>query len=678
MFLCLAITLAAFAYLYVTREHFIYVWDWNGYFSVARIFCEALKTSPVDALKMLGESLKGEYNLFFAVPISALFGWDTESRPLFIVALAALYLSTACTVIGLAMRKAFPQFGARGMWCAALLYSIVPPAWEATMRGFPDTMGVTCVFAALYALMSDTQLKQTRTILWTAFWLAAAMAIRRHLAYAAIAVHLTAAISVYAGALTNWRYGSTLPNFAPLVRAALRPAWLALSSLLFLVILDPYLILNVIQNDYSSLYASYQKTPLELASYYFHDVVGPAFFAVGLLGCVIGIIAGARRLDGRFVLGVYAISWLLTWLTLARQTGIHQAIVGLPLVPIFGFFAIFSALRSWHRDRLAKAFVIIAGLYTLANATLIYGTAVNLNKYVHARLPIFSRYAGPLRRDDFPSLRAMIDELRSGRQPTLVAASSTTLNFDIVAQGEKRFYKTPEIKLAVEVNPQIDSRDPLPIESLLGANQIVSVTPFQHHIDADRQQVVKSINDEVASGIASADFAPVRKHYPLEQGAVATVYRRVRQTPLSDAVSILQNMSRSIPATNKKYRDYWYVAPHGAQVGFTWETDGSRDAYMFVPPGETSLTLLRKTTNPITWSAHIAVGDDTCRGITLSVGTQHQLALTAGQNTSLDVLASPDQAEFVTVRVANNGTLPCHIDLTHMRTSETANSASAN
>jgi len=438
--------------------------------------------------------------------------------------------------------------------------------------------------------------------------------------------------------------------------------------LVFLAALDPFFVINVTKNDYSSLYASYQKTPLSLGYDFYQSVLGPPFFIVGLAGSIAGIVNGFRRLDGRFIISVYSVLWLIVWLALARQTGIHHAIVGLPLMTIVGIFNIVSMVQRVKGRDLAVAFAWLIGVYAIANAVLTYGAHLATYRSVQARLPIFSKYAGPLRRDDFAEIHELVGELRNGPQPILVAASNGNMNFDVVAQAEKRFYPPSNRKLAVESNAQIDSRDPLPIEDLLRAGQIVVVTPFQYHIARDQQQVVESVADIVTQGVERNDFAKSNEKHLLQQRGVAIVYRRIKPTSLSDALDALSAMKSRVHATNVIFRDYWYSGDQSVPVGMAWNPDGSRNAYTAVTQKGVTLTLLRKTSSDVHWSALAKVGGQSCTSATISIGNE-KVSLRAGpQQVSQHTRATPDALGVVSVHIESNDDHLCNVDLTQMVT----------
>jgi hypothetical protein len=121
--------------------------------------------------------------------------------------------------------------------------------------------------------------------------------------------------------------------------------------------------------------------------------------------------------------------------------------------------------------------------------------------------------------------------------PVFVAASSHTINDDVVARVERSLFGGSARRLKVLATPALDSADVYPLETLLQADYVVLVHPFQHHLPPEEQRVVKVALDLFDEGRDLArDFEPMEGAYRLEDGAVATVRRRIR--PTSDAVAI--------------------------------------------------------------------------------------------------------------------------------------------
>lgn len=71
----LAILANAFAVYYVAQEHFVYFWDWSGYWLFYLDFSESLLAHPIRALISLIDSIRSsDYNLLPVLPLTP-FAW---------------------------------------------------------------------------------------------------------------------------------------------------------------------------------------------------------------------------------------------------------------------------------------------------------------------------------------------------------------------------------------------------------------------------------------------------------------------------------------------------------------------------------------------------------------------------------------------------------------------------
>lgn len=662
--LIVSVACVAAAVAYVSEERFVYFWDWNGFSSIAAQFSEAAFKSPRQALNLLANSLRAEYNLVFAIPLVPILGWNPESRLLYISALAALYLPAFGLTTGALAIQAFPRIGKRGMAFVAIAAIIVPPTWAVTMRGYPDALGAACIFCGILALAKDAALRRSRTVLKVAFWLALGITVRRHLAYASIAVIGCACVTALLA--TRLRPGATVNGFATPGPRLARPVLLSTMLVLWLVVLNPFLLANIAGNDYSALYASYQEGPTTLLRLFALDVLGPVLFAIGMAGCAIGVARGYRRIDANFVISLYCLFWVGTWIALARQTGLHQMIAGLPLLAVVGGCNILASVHRIAGRNIAMATGALLSGYLVVNASLIYGTDQQRHADVRHIAPVLSPYLGPLRRADFQTLQAMVSALRMHGQPVLVAASSSTLNFDVIAQAETMFARRGDPRFGVEAAPQIDSRDPLPIEPFLRARQVIVATPFQHHIPADRQQVVEVVGDIVSSPAQSHAFASDEVQYRLDQGAVARIYRRTAETPPHEALDVLTTMRARVSATSPIFRDYWHVSDPVQGSGLSWNPDGSRNAYVSVGASALTVTLLRRVENPLAAQADFEVAGPGCAGVVMSCGDK-PTDLPTGR-THVSFALKPGADGFAAIRFAAKMGSDCTVAVSRLVT----------
>src|SRR5690606_31727007 len=190
-------------------------------------------------------------------------------------------------------------------------------------------------------------------------------------------------------------------------------------------------------------------------------------------------------------------------------------------------------------------------------------------------------YGGPLRRRDLASVRALLATLREGPQPVLVAASNGALNFDLVHKAEPRLFGRHDQRIAVLPSPQIDSRDPLPVDDLLRAEQVVVVTPFQFHLpQASEQDVVGVILDAFAEGWPVArDFRALDASFALDGGGVARVYVRERRPTLDTAIDTYERVLAATGGPPPRYRDVWFWTGVPTPPGIGYDPSGRVSVY---------------------------------------------------------------------------------------------------
>jgi len=213
----------------------------------------------------------------------------------------------------------------------------------------------------------------------------------------------------------------------------------------------------------------------------------------------------------------------------------------------------------------------------------------------------------------------------------------------------------------VTASPQIDSRDALPIEALLQAFQVVVVTPFQHHINADQQQVVQVLDDLVLTGAAAGEFQTNGRQYLLHKGVKAVIYARTAQTPLPLAMSMLEEMRHRVKATNHIFRDYWYLSDYVTPSGSIWNPDGSRDYFLRPRAEPLTLTLMRKVTGPFQLTGTLYAGGTLCKGATVTGGANPIHFPAMVEAVPLTILAVPDSTGFASLTITTDQGEECDV-----------------
>jgi hypothetical protein len=675
----LALTVGALACAYMSQESFVYFWDYSNFHGIAVQLADTLMTDPKAGVEMFVDALAHEYNLIFSLPLLPGIVLTDGSRLAYIVALAVLYLVPFALVAGVVCRRAFPQLGRVAQWTGTLLAIAVPPVWMTVMRGYPDVLGAAVLLAGLAVLLGDVRLKRWPTVLWTAFAVAAAVAIRRHLAYASLAVLGTAALTV----ALHWIETLRADGMSAVLDDArggrlLRATALPLAALGFLMVLNPFFAGMVLQNDYGSLYASYQLPPRELLQAFPH-LMGRPFFAMAAVGVVAGLVRGRLRCTPMTALSLFGLTWLVLWFGLARQPAPHHVIVTMPLLAIAGVLHVADLLRACARPIWVRLWLASALIYAGAGAIVVYGP-VSAYTAVQESTTLFSDYLGPLKRGDFDELRQLVGTLRDGPQPTLVGASSVLLNYDLVHRAETQLFGNQEPKrLSVLPSPQIDSSDPRPVEDLLRSGQVVVATPFQYHLASPSEQdVVRVIIDATTGDWPIArDFVREARTFHLDGGMEVVVYRRVSPTSIEVALDTFRHVREEAGPPLERFRDAWYWT--GDQLfGTNVTPEGARDFYFGppMPPAKRPLTLtmLRPVRGHIRVEGKALLEAPACGAMRLTlmhVGSDMvhgAIDLPAGRPVPFDFSLAASDPVNLTLRFERTAAdAACHLNITGLR-----------
>lgn len=607
----------ALAFGYSEQERFLYFWDWAGFHAIAVEFAEQLRADWRAGIATFRRSMEGEYNLVFAWPLLPVLLATEGARTPYIVAIAGLYLTPFAVVTGIVSRRAFPELGRIALWGGAVLAVVVPPVWGSVMRGYPDVIGAALILGALALVMGDLALDRWRTPVLAGFLLALAVIVRRHLLFAALSVLGTAGLLWLRHQLDLRGVAARSAAWRRLLRALALPA----AAGGFLALLHPDYLVRLAENDYWSLYASYQRPPLDFLAFLRGRLLGVVPFAVAGVGLVLGLVRGGLGSTARAALTLYGLLWLAGWIAIVRQDGPHQLVAGVPILVIAGVLQVADLARARAGRRALALWTTLALGYAVLAAVVVHAPSRAGYAAVQQVLPILPRYEGPLRRDDFEAVRALIATLREGPQPVVIAASNGVLNFDLVHKAEPRLFGRDDRRIAVLASPQIDSRDPLPVDDLLRAEQIVIVTPFQYHLPRPTEQdVVRVLLDAFAeSWPVAQDFRELTPSFALERGSVARVYRRERPSTLDTALDTYERVVAVTGDPPPRYRDvwFWFGAPN--PPGVAYDAGGRVSVYQLGPGDdeEVGLTLLRALEGAHRVEGRAEPGGPACAGMQL-------------------------------------------------------------
>ncbi|NTU76625.1 MAG: hypothetical protein HGA90_02245 [Alphaproteobacteria bacterium] len=419
-------------------------------------------------------------------------------------------------------------------WLPALLGAfglcfLIPPLWLPLLEGYPDIGGAACITFALGLLLGRS--KNWRGALAVGALLALAILLRRHFAYAALALLVAAgSFSLFSDVLKTEKE----LRLKALRRFLLLGGFCGLTILGLLSFIAPVFLYDALGTNYTALYRSY-KTPLEDFLLFAASSFGLFLLLAALAGY--GLAAHAFPAARRALIFVAATTflWLLLWCVGPRQAGHHYLLHFMPLFVAIGLAGLFLALRSSPANRCGAR---VLALLLLANSCWTLGIApegVAPNFKGPARL--WSAPRPPAQRTDYDELVALADYLASTTKSTdkiLILGSSFVFNQDLMRAAFMDALDNPAPINFFLGAPEVDSEQGPPFDAFAAATIYVVPEPAQYHLDPTGQKVVTA---------AAAQFPPPPEReslfqadsrvFSLEKDVKVRIWRRKVWTPLA-------------------------------------------------------------------------------------------------------------------------------------------------
>jgi hypothetical protein len=560
---------------YVKQESVFYFWDYAVFQNLATRTALAFQRSFADGYVAVGRSLVEDYNAIFAVPLVPLFRALGTTRLAYELGIALVYglpFALAVGTIGVALIR-----GARAavFWSTVAIALLTPMTWIPGFRGYPDVGAALLVTLAIRVCLGDPGLHRPRSIVAIGVLLAGAILYRRHFLFAASALLATAGIM----ALVEGRIrsgGRPRPWARHLLGTGFRILLVVTVGALTAFAVARPAALRLLGHDFYGLYTAYLN-PTTLVAAWFVQPYGWLALAGALLGFLLGLRAGVLEPLRTLWLVVFAAIGALQWALIVRQVGEQYTLHFTPTI-LVGLAALGWTIRTRTRGATRATLLSGAGIYLAAN--LLFGIA---GTYEFVRLPLPGRSLlaanwPPLIREDHAQLALLVEALRKQTKPedpVFVAASSTTLNPDLLANAERSIYGWDSTVLNVENTPAIDSRDYYPMEALLQAQVLVLADPLQTHLPADQQKVLGVVHEMFTAGVEIArDFEQLTPRFALQDGAEIVLFRRRRPTSLETGLGTLRYIQQRFPTPPGAQAD-WVVVSSRFPSWVTRRADGA-------------------------------------------------------------------------------------------------------
>jgi hypothetical protein len=536
----------AVTWAYVSHERIFYWSDYVGFQEIAHGLLVASRQGLRELAVTLAQSMGRDYNGIFAIPLVPLLWLFGDTRLSFELGLTGLYAVPLALAVGAQATRLIPGPRAAVFWSAVAVTLLTPMTWVPGFRGYPDAAAALPVALAVWLYLDDIELQSRRRAVGIGVLIALAVLVRRHFAYAATAFFAALVVHAAIHALAGFAAAEPRVRARALVRAWTPVAVSGLSALTVMLTIGLPFVKHVLGTNINTLYADYIEPPRVMARWF----VG-SYGWLTLVVAAVGLYLALRRpppwRSAAWFVVLFGLISLAQWLLIVREASDQYTLHFTP------FVALGLASLGWATtERLAPAWrpvlVAVGGGFLVATAVLaLRPRELTAPRWVSALLPPRSP---PLTRPDYEQVGQLVGYLRSVARPgdpIFVAASSDVLTQSILATAERIFYGRDHTWLAFQRIPVSDSRDFLPLELLLQASVVVMATPFQQHLGAEKQRVVKVVFDMFTEqGAVARDFIKLPGEFQLADGVIATVYRRNRPTPIDTALHALRYMENYV------------------------------------------------------------------------------------------------------------------------------------
>jgi hypothetical protein len=575
LLILLALLTVAVTIIYTSQEQNFYWWvDW---YNRTVLIADLWRDSPKTALLQVQISLSWERNSLFTLPLLPFLLIFGNSRPAYEAGLALIYLLPFSLAMGALATRLIVAPVRWVFWSTAVLTLLVPVTWNATLLGIPDTGGAAFLALAAWVYLKKQPLRSWRRAIAVGALLAAAILLRRHFVYGAIAsltAMLLPAIAVF------WQDSRSDLRLArrKFLRHCLQVSLIALTCLALLLIVAWGFTTKALTHNYDDLYASWSLPLDDMAERYLR-YYGWATWAIALIGFVAGILTRRLSRSALLFVAIWGGLALIEWLVILRYGNVFYSLHITPVV-VLGLSAFFWTAWSSLMGRSQKLTLGLSSIFLGLN--LIFGLTP-LGHFTPG-LPWFALSMPPLVQPDYPEMVRLIDYLREltpDQEPIYVLGiQRLQLTPSLIGSGERYLYGRNRSILNLLATPQVDSQDFYPLEPLLKSRYVVVPDPLMAYPGSVTQVPVIGEwllpkEHDVAWVVADAfkqnwqiaqDFRRLPTQFHLANGTTVSIYERTRPTPLPVAVKTLADMGQRIGDRPGGQPDWISLSPSFGQT----------------------------------------------------------------------------------------------------------------
>lgn len=554
-FVGLAVLAFLLCYQQVAQYHFVFFWDYGGYWTSSYTTMNDLFEHPYEAWKHIRHSVAhDDYNLFLplllVLPLK-LFGYTFLH---YVMVVFTFFLLPAVFFLSSVAWKLLPQGERRPqMYVAILVLAFTFSAlYGATIYGYADAgCLMPAALAVLLAVDCDILVwnrQQKRRSICIALLLVCAFLMRRYFAYFIVgymAALVTCAVPSFLAVGTLWRKEA--------LRAAVKNlCTIGGTALVTLLIFCMPMVKHILITDYSQQYEGYDLP-------FWDKVLGVIGYAglFTIVAVVLAVLAAVITRRWRRMTTFAFLSFLVTTLYFfkVQAMGVHH--VYTICVPLFLLiFFLYAQVAQQLRAVARCVFSVPLGIFLLVGTLHTFQLGPDLPAPIALAYPVRTFY--PLQRSDLAELRALADELNAqadaGDCDIYVLASGGTLNSSALDALDKPYGEKAVHRL--RNTHDVDLRDGFPTD-FLRAGLVVVTDPVELHLAPGTQEVVRYLAAEVQN-----PDSPVGRHFEkenqvfvLEHGVKAFIYRKTSDFTQEDLQALADYYTNKYPGQEKLFSD---------------------------------------------------------------------------------------------------------------------------
>lgn len=557
LFALLVLLTAIATVLYTSSERNFHWWiDW--YYKTIEV-ASAFRQSPIAGISNFLQSLGAERNKIYTLPLVPFILLFGESRLVYQIGLAIVYLLPFSLVMGGLGTRLISANSIAVFWSTAIFSLLIPINWIPTFLGIPDTGGAVLIGLAVWIYLQDMRLKRWWRVPAIGILLGSAILFRRHFAYGAIAV----LVAMFLQALIFfWTAKRIKPQLAwqKLRQVAVKIGLIAIICFVTLAAISWQFTYNALVTDYRGLYASW-SFPIDIIVGLYAAYFGWVTLILAAIGFLAGILTRTLYLPAFSFIWLFGVVSAVEWLILLRYANVFYCLHLTPIVVLGLASGVWTAYLKLKGNFRHLALGVVS-CYLISNLAI---ALTPIGNFQHSLRSLWTLNIPPLVRADYDEairLVAYLRQIATNKKPIyIVGFQRLQLNSGIVRAVERSIYKQKDRdNLLLLGVPQVDSQDFYPVERLLQAEYVVIPYPlpnFQSDFTKvpvvgewlllKEHDVVTVVSDAFRQNWAIArDFQLLPVQFRLADDTVVRIYQRLRPTSRETAIQTLATMQERV------------------------------------------------------------------------------------------------------------------------------------